>query len=175
MQTPDTFLGLSGTGWTGVGSIISALSIVVLVMFNLFYLKVAVQGIKAQVQGIKAQLLGIEAGLFSGCPVLTLRNERDGGFSIYNCGQGPALMAQWAYGKSIPESTVESRLDDNIIPAGDSRPINLDLDRARNTGLLLFAYSVTNDKFLTTIKWPKLGGDRFVHFGTYKGELPVPE
>jgi len=166
MQTPETFLGLSGTGWTGVGSIISALSIMVLVMFNLFYLKL-------EVQGIKAQLLGIKASLFSGCPVLMLRNECDGRYSIYNCGQGPALMAQWAYGKSIPESTVESRLDNNIIPAGDSRPINLDLDRARNTGLLLFAYSVTNDKYLTTIKWPKLGGEKYVHFGTYKGELPV--
>jgi hypothetical protein len=168
MQIPDTFLGLSGTAWTGVGSIISALSIVVLVMYNLFYLKVAIQG-------IKAQMLIIEAGLFSGCPVLALRNERDGGFSIYNCGQGPALMAQWAYGKSIPESTVEVRIDDNIIPAGDSRPINLDLDRARSTGLLLFAYSVTNDKYLTTIKWPNLSGERLVHFGTYKGELPVPK
>jgi len=168
MQTPDTFLGLSGTAWTGVGSIISALSIVVLVIYNLFYLQVAIQG-------IKAQLLSIEAGLFSGCPVLTLRNERDGGFSIYNCGQGPALMAQWAYGKSIPESTVESRLDDNIIPVGDSRPINLDLNRARSTGLLLFAYSVTNDKYLTTIKWSKLGEERFVHFGMYKGEMPVPK
>ena len=142
MQTPETFLGLSGTGWTGVGSIISALSIMVLVMFNLFYLKL-------EVQGIKAQLLGIKASLFSGCPVLMLRNECDGRYSIYNCGQGPALMAQWAYGKSIPESTVES------------------------TGLLLFAYSVTNDKYLTTIKWPKLGGEKYVHFGTYKGELPV--
>jgi hypothetical protein len=168
MQTPDTFLGLSATGWTGIGSIVSALSIVVLVTYNLFYLKVTVQG-------IKAQLLSIEAGLFSGCPVLTLRNERDGGFSIYNCGQGPALMAQWGYGKSIPESTVENRLDDNIIPAGESRPITLDLDRAKNTGLLLFAYSVTNDKFLTTIKWPKLYGERVVHFGIYNGELPVPK
>ena len=57
MQTPDTFLGLSGTGWTGVASIISALSIVALVMYNQSYLTAAVQG-------IKAQLLGIEAGLF---------------------------------------------------------------------------------------------------------------
>jgi hypothetical protein len=168
MQTPDMFLGLSGTGWTGVGSIISALSIMVLVILNLFNQNVAIQG-------IKAQLLSIEAGLFSGCPVLTLRRERDGGFGIYNCGQGPALMAQWAYGQSVPECHVESRLDDNIIAAGDSRLINLDLDRARSTGLLLFAYSVTNDKFLTTIKWPKLGGERLVHFGTYKGELPVPK
>jgi hypothetical protein len=168
MQTPDMFLGLSGTGWTGVGSMISALSILVLVILNLFNQNVAIQG-------IKAQLLSIEAGLFSGCPVLTLRIERNGSFSIYNCGQGPALMAQWGYGKSIPESSVESRLDDNIIPAGDYRPINLDLDRAKNTGILLFAYSVTNDKYLTTIKWSNLGEERFVHFGTYKGELPVPK
>jgi hypothetical protein len=153
---------------------------VVLVVFNIFYLKVAVQGTKVALQGanvalggVKAQLVSLEAGFFSGCPVLALRNERDGGFSIYNCGQGPALMAQWAYGESIPESTVESRLDDNIIAAGDFRPIKLDLDRARNTGLLLFAYSVTNDKYLTTIKWPKLGGERFVHFGSYEGELPL--
>ncbi len=166
MQTTDTFLGLTGTGWTGIGSIVSALSIVVLVTFNIFYLKITIQG-------IKAQLLSIKAGLLSGSPVLTLRNERDGGFSIYNCGQGPALMAQFAYGESIPESTVESRLDDNIIPAGGSHPIKLDLDRARNKGLLLFAYSVTNDKYLTTIKWPKQGGERFVHFGIYDGELPI--
>jgi len=168
MQTPDTFLGLSGTGWTGVASIISALSIVALVMYNQSYLTAAVQG-------IKAQLLGIEAGLFSACPVLTLRKEHDGRFSVYNCGQGPALMAQWAYGESAPESTVEDRLDDNIIPAGDFRPINLDLDRARSTGLLLFAYSVTNDQSFTTIKWPRTGGERYVHFGIYRGKLPVPK
>jgi len=84
-------------------------------------------------------------------------------------------MAQWAYGESAPESTVEDRLDDNIIPAGDFRPINLDLDRARSTGLLLFAYSVTNDQFLTTIKWPRTGGERYVHFGIYRGKLPVPK
>jgi hypothetical protein len=174
MQIPDTFLGLTGTGWTGIGSIVSALSILVLVTFNIFYLNVAVQGTKVAIHGIKAQLLSIETALYSWCPVLTLRNECDGGFSIFNCGQGPALMAQFAYGESIPESTVESRLQDNIIPAGDSRSIDLDMDRAKKTGLLLFAYSVTNDMYLTTIKWPKMSGtERFVHFGTYKSELPV--
>jgi hypothetical protein len=168
MQIPETFLGLNATAWTGVGSIVSALSITLLVLFNIFFLKVAVHG-------IQTQLLGIEAGLFSGCPVLTLRSEHDGGFSIFNCGQGPALMAQWAYGESIPKATVEARLNDNIIPVGKSRPINLELDRARKAGVLLFAYSVTNDKYLTTIKWSKWGDERLVHFGIYKGELPVPK
>jgi hypothetical protein len=64
------------------------------------------------------------------------------------------------------------RLDDNIIPAGDSRHIKLDLDSAQAHGIILFAYSITNDKFVTTIAWPKEGAERFVHFGTYDGELP---
>lgn len=168
MNTPDTFLGLSGTVWTGIGSLISAVSILFLVVYNLVFLKVAIQG-------IKAQLVGIEAGLFPVCPVLTIRSEHGGVFSIHNCGQGPALMAQWAYGESVSEATVVSWLDDNIIPAGDTRPIILDMARARKSGILLFAYSVTNDKYLTTIKWPNASGERFVHFGIYKGELPVCE
>jgi hypothetical protein len=128
-----------------------------------------IKGIEVQINGIKLQLSGI---LFSGCPVLTLRKNPDGNYSIYNCGQGPALMAQWGYGRSIPETKVLQRLDDNIIPAGDSREIEIDLEFARVYGVTLFAYGVTNDKFVTSISWSSESNERRVHFGTYEGDMP---
>jgi hypothetical protein len=94
---------------------------------------------------LELTMAGIE---FSTCPVLTLRKESDESYSIQNCGQGPAIMAQWGYGQSVMEAKgrAHERLDDNIIPAGATRRINLDMNIARFSGVLLFAYSVTNDK-----------------------------
>jgi hypothetical protein len=98
MQTPEMFLGLTATGWTAIGSIAGALSILILSIYNYTFLRVAVRGIGAQVSGVQVQLKSMEFQVrgivFSGCPVLTLRKDQEGDFSIYNCGQGPALMAQ---------------------------------------------------------------------------------
>jgi len=169
MQASETFFGLTSTGWTAVGSIVSAISIVFLVVYNVVFLMVTIQGMKVQIAGIKVQVSGI---LYSGCPVLTLREDDEGNFSIYNCGQGPALMAQWGYGRSIPEVKVLHRLDDNIIPAHETRSINIDMEFARPYGVILFAYGVTNDRFVTSISWPAGASERRVHFGTYDGEMP---
>ena len=169
MQTAETFWGLTATGWTAIGSTASAVSILILVIFNVTTLNASIAGLKIQVEGIKLQLAGV---LYSGCPVLILRKSREGNYSIYNCGQGPALMAQWGYGRSIPEAKVQHRLNDNIIPAGDSRSIDIDMQIGRAKGIILFAYSLTNDKFVTSISWPNDSDERRVHFGTYDGEMP---
>jgi hypothetical protein len=39
MKMPETFLHFTGTGWTAIGSIISALSILALSIFNWLYLR----------------------------------------------------------------------------------------------------------------------------------------
>ena len=39
VASPDTFLRLTGTAWTALGSIISALSVIALVVFNFIYLR----------------------------------------------------------------------------------------------------------------------------------------
>lgn len=105
------------------------------------------------------------------CPVLTLRMDEDGKYRIHNCGKGPALMAQWGYGKSIADSKAQQRLPDNIIPADVSRPIALDIKTAHVSGVLLFAYSVTNDKYITTVRW--VDGDMMiVNFEHYTGPMP---
>jgi hypothetical protein len=119
-------------------------------------------------KGFEVTLAGIQ---FSTCPVLTLKKERDGGYSMQNCGQGPALMAQWGYGQSVTETKAYERLDDNIIPAGATRTINLDMNIARVSGVMLFAYSVTNDKYTTSIKWVD-GNMMIVYFAPFAGELP---
>ena len=116
----------------------------------------------------------VDGIVYSYCPVLTIRKDEKGNDTIHNCGQGPALMVQWGYGQSMPEAKVLKRLGDNIIPAGESQPVEVDWELARNSGLILFAYSVTNDKFVTTIKWPVGGDERLVHFGLYLGESPLP-
>jgi hypothetical protein len=119
-------------------------------------------------KGLELSMAGLE---FSTCPVLTLRKEADESYRLENCGQGPAIMAQWGYGKSISETKVFERLHDNIIPAGATRSINLDMNIARVYGVMLFAYSVTNDKFTTSIKW--VDGDMMiVYFAPYSGEMP---
>jgi len=169
MQSPDAFWGLTATAWAAVGSIASAVSILILVFFNLTSLRTSAKGLHLQIGAIKVQLATI---LYSGCPVLILKKDPDGKHSIFNCGQGPALMAQWGYGRSIPDCKVLHRLDDNIIPAGDSRHIVLDMQIAKASGIILFAYSVTNDKFVTCISWPSDSNERRVHFGTYDGEMP---
>lgn len=82
-------------------------------------------------------------------------------------------MAQWGYGKSVSEvvSRESLRLPDNIIRADSTRPITLDMNIARVSGVLLFAYSVTNDKYITIIKW--VDGDMMiVNFETYSGPMP---
>ncbi len=171
MQTPDLFLGLTATGWTAIGSIAGALSILTLCIYNYAYLSAALRGIEVQLKSMEFQVDGI---IYSYCPVLTIRKDQKGNDVLHNCGQGPALMVQWGYGQSPLEASVSKRQDDNIIPAGDSQPIAVDWELARSSGLILFAYSVTNDKFVTTIKWPAGGGERYVHFGPYEGELPLP-
>ena len=47
MQTAETFLHLTATGWTAIGSIVGAASIVVLAIFNLLYLRAARQSANA--------------------------------------------------------------------------------------------------------------------------------
>jgi hypothetical protein len=41
LDQPERFLWFTGTGWTGIGSIVSAVSIAVLSGFNYFYLRAA--------------------------------------------------------------------------------------------------------------------------------------
>jgi hypothetical protein len=169
MAQPDLFWGLTATGWTAIGSMAGAVSILTLVIFNIATLQAAIKGLRIQIEGIRFQVQGI---VFSGCPVLILRQNINGSYSIINCGQGPALMAQWGYGRSVLDTKVLRRLDDNIIPAGDSRNIVLDMRTAKASGITLFAYSVTNDKFVTSISWPGESDERRVHFGIYDGEMP---
>ena len=169
MQQPEIFWGLSATGWTAVGSIAGAASILILVIFNITTLGTAIQGLRVQIEGIKFQIHGI---VFSGCPVLVLRQDREGAYSVHNCGQGPGFMAQWGYGSSVTDAKILHRLDDNIIPAGDHRKIPLDVSIARTDGIVLFAYGVTNDKFVTSISWPNDSPERRVHFGIFQGDLP---
>ena len=150
-----------------------ALSILILSIYNYAYLRAALRGIEVQVRGIDVQIKSMELQvngiIFSCCPVLTIRKDKEGCFSIYNCGQGPALMVQWGCGHTIPEAKVMARLDDNITPAGESRPVEVDWELARNSGLILFANSVTNDRFVTKIAWPKGSSERLVCFETYEG------
>jgi hypothetical protein len=170
MQTNEMFLGLTATGWTVVGSIAGALSILVLTIYNYLYIRTAIRGIQMQIEGVDVQMkameLQVDGILFSSCPVLTIRKDREGNDVIYNCGQGPALMVQWGYGQSIPETKILKRLDDNIIPAGDSQTIEVDWELARRSGLILTAYGVTNDRFVTKMAWPHGGIERVVDFGT---------
>jgi hypothetical protein len=145
---------------------------VVLQLFVLLEMKRAAwemrQSSSIALKGLKLNMAAIS---FSTCPVLTLRKRPDGNYCIQNCGQGPAIMAQWGYGQTVNEAKAHERLDDNIIPAGDTRPINLDLNIAHASGVLLFAYSVTNDKYTTSIKW--VDGDMMiVYFAPYDGIMP---
>lgn len=80
-------------------------------------------------------------------------------------------MAQWGYGLSVMECKTCEQLDDNIIPPEAVRPIKLDMDIARVTGVLLFAYAVTNDKYITSIKWVD-GEMMIVYFSHYVGDVP---
>jgi hypothetical protein len=168
MQAPDVFLGLTATGWTAVGSIVGGLSILILTIYNYAYLGAALRGINVQVKALEFQVHGI---VFSNCPVLIIRTDDEQNSFIHNCGLGPAFMVQWGYGHSVLEIAVLERLEDNVIPAGDSRPAEIDWELARNSGLILFAYGVTNDRFVTKMAWSKDGIERFVHFGTYEGKL----
>jgi hypothetical protein len=168
MQTPEMFHGLTATGWTAIGSIVGALSILILTIYNYAYLSAAFSGIRVQLKALELQVNGI---VFSSCPVLIMRRDEQGNDFIQNVGQGPAFMVQWGYGLSVLEIHINNRLEDNIIPAGDSRPAEVDWKLARNSGLVLFAYGVTNDKFVTKMAWSKDGVERYVHFGTYEGKL----
>jgi hypothetical protein len=79
-------------------------------------------------------------------------------------------MVQWGYGQSIPEAKVLKRLEDNIIPAGDSHLVDVDWELAKSSGLILTAYGVTNDRFFTKMVWSHGGIERIVDFGTYEGK-----
>lgn len=125
---------------------------------------------RASAVALKAVEFSVKGILFATCPVLTLRRRLDGGYGIENCGRGPAIMVQWGYGSSVPVTKVLERIDDNIIPAGAMRPINLDLAIARVSGVQLFAYGPTNDKYVTSIRWQD-DSETIVHFGPYEGKL----
>jgi uncharacterized protein YoxC len=80
MQILDIFLGLTATGWTAIGSIVGALSIMILSIYNYAYLRTAIRGIQMQIKGIDVQMKAMEFQVdgivFSSCPVLTIRKDR---------------------------------------------------------------------------------------------------
>ena len=49
MQTPDIFWGFTATGWTAIGSLVSAASLIALAIFNVFYLRRAHEQSKAAI------------------------------------------------------------------------------------------------------------------------------
>lgn len=65
---------------------------------------VSVRSVEIMHDAYSASLKSLE---LASCPVLTLRLEPSGAYSIQNCGKGPALMAQWAYGKTIVDSKAQ--------------------------------------------------------------------
>jgi hypothetical protein len=58
---PETFLHLTTTGWTAIGSIVGALSIVALAIFNLLYLRTASAAARAASEQAKAGIDAAEA------------------------------------------------------------------------------------------------------------------
>jgi hypothetical protein len=93
VETPDRFFHLTATGWTAVGSIAAALSIITLVAFNWLYLRLTRKQADAaheSIQLLKRQIL------LANRPFVALHSEYEEEINArlvyaHNQGAGPAL------------------------------------------------------------------------------------
>jgi hypothetical protein len=90
---PETFLHLTTTGWTAIGSIVGALSIVALAIFNLLYLRTASAAARAASEQAKAGIDAAEAARKQAEAAQETLRELQYQFRLQQIGQREAALS----------------------------------------------------------------------------------